>query len=121
MKILLVEDDTMNREMLVRRLAWERFEVVTATNGAEAIALAGSERPDLVLMDLGLPVLTGWQVARRLKDAQETRAIPIIALTAYALADDRTSALTAGCDEYEVKPVDFPRLLAKMRALLGEQ
>jgi CheY-like chemotaxis protein len=116
--ILLVEDDAMNRDMLVRRLVWEHYQVITAANGAEAVALATSERPDLVLMDMGLPVLTGWQAAQQLKEARETRAIPIIALTAYAMAEDRIKALTAGCDDYEVKPPDFPRLLTKIRTLL---
>src|SRR5689334_22405642 len=117
--ILLVEDDLMNREMLRRYLTLEGYQVITATDGAQAVAMASSASPDLILMDLGLPVLTGWQAAEQLKGAAETRAIPIIALTAYATVDDRSNAMLAGCDDYETKPVNFARLAGKMRALIG--
>ena len=120
-KILLVEDDALNREMVTRRLAWEGFEVITAVDGAAAVALAESQQPDLILMDLGLPVLNGWQAAQRIKAAPITRAIPIIALTAYALTEDRERSLAAGCDDYEPKPIDFARLQAKIEALLDGQ
>ena len=117
-KILLVEDDALNREMITRRLAWEGFEVITAQDGAEAVALAEAEQPDLILMDLGLPIVNGWQAAQRIKSTPGTSHIPIIALTAYALTEDRDKSLAAGCDDYESKPIDFSRLYAKIRALL---
>lgn len=117
-KILLVEDDAMNRDMLSRRLKWEGYEVVSAVNGAHAVALAKSEQPDLILMDMGLPIMNGWQATHRIKTMPETCAMPIIALTAYALTEDRLKCLAVGCDDYETKPVEFARLLAKMRALL---
>lgn len=117
-KILVVEDDAMNRDMLARRLVWEGFEVTTATNGAEAVELAGAERPDLILMDLGIPLLNGWQATHRIKSQPETNHIPVIALTAYALTEDRAKSLAAGCDDYETKPVDFPRLLGKIEQFL---
>lgn len=117
-KILVVEDDAMNRDMLARRLAWEGFEVTTATNGAEAVELAGAERPDLILMDLGIPLLNGWQATHQIKSQPETNHIPVIALTAYALTEDRAKSLAAGCDDYETKPVDFPRLLGKIQQFL---
>ena len=113
--ILVVEDDDMNRDMLARHLKWEGYTVVTAANGVQALALAHSEHIDLILMDMGLPILDGWQATYRLKMAPETKAIPIIALTAYALTEDRAKCFQAGCDDYETKPIDFPRLLAKMR------
>jgi len=116
--ILLVEDDMLNREMVTRRLIWEGYQIITAEDGAQAIALAQSEQPDLILLDMGLPIMNGWQAAQRLKAAISTRAIPIIALTAYALNEDRAKSLEAGCDDYETKPVDFPRLHAKIQALL---
>lgn len=115
--ILLVEDDAMNRDMMARHLKWEGFQVITAVNGVQAVALAQSEPVDLILMDMGLPIMNGWQATRRLK-ASERRGIPIIALTAYALVDDRAACMAAGCDEYETKPVDFAQLLMKIRALL---
>ena len=119
--ILLVEDDAMNRDMMARHLKWEGFQVVTAVNGVQAVALAQSEPIDLILLDMGLPIMNGWQAARRLKSG-DSRAIPIIALTAYALVDDRAACLAAGCDEYETKPVDFSQLLRKIRSLLpGER
>ena len=118
-QILVVEDDAMNRDMLARRLAWEGYQVIAASDGAEAVAMARSERPALILMDMGLPVLDGWRATEQIRATPETNRIPIIALTAFALAEDRSKALAAGCDDYETKPVDFHRLLAKMRALLG--
>ena len=117
-KILLVEDDTLNREMIARRLTWGGYQVITAQDGAEAVAMADSEQPDLILMDLGLPVLNGWQAVKRIKAAPKTQAIPIIALTAYALTEDRDSSLEAGCDDYMSKPVDFAQLQVKIQALL---
>ena len=120
-KILLVEDDTMNRDMLSRRLKWEGYDVITAKDGAQAVAYAASARPDLILMDMGLPILNGWQATIQIKAATETTKIPIIALTAYALTDDRRKCIAAGCDDYETKPVDFSRLLPKMQALLDRK
>ena len=120
-KVLIAEDDEMNRDMLSRRLEWEGYQVITATDGVQAVALALSERPDLILMDMGMPILNGWQATHRIKTSQQTCAIPIIALTAYAMADERAKCLRMGCDEYEAKPVDFTRLLVKMRALLHRE
>jgi two-component system cell cycle response regulator DivK len=117
-KILLVEDSDALRDMVARRLQRRGFEVLAAADGAEAVALAQAERPDLVLLDLRLPVMDGWQVARVLRSTVATADIPIIALTAHALADERASALAAGCDEYETKPIDFDRLVAKLERLL---
>jgi two-component system, cell cycle response regulator DivK len=119
-KILVVEDDISNREMLIRRLEWEGYHVVTAENGAQAIVRAIEERPDLILMDMGLPVINGWNASHRIKSTSSTHTIPIIALTAFALASDRETCLDVGCDDYETKPVDFARLTTKMRALLGK-
>ena len=119
-KILLVEDNEMNRDMLSRRLIRQGFQVVLAQDGARAIAMAQEERPDLILMDMSLPVLDGWEATRRLKGDPATSGIPVIALTAHAMAADREKALAAGCDDYDTKPVDLPRLLAKIeRVLLG--
>lgn len=120
-KLLIVEDNEMNRDMLSRRLARKGFATVVAVDGAEGIAMARSEAPDLILMDMSLPVLDGWEATRRLKAAPETRAIPIIALTAHAMESDREKALQAGCDEYDSKPIEFPRLLEKIAALLGSK
>jgi len=117
-KILVVEDDFMNREMISQRLTWEGYEVIVAEDGAHGVARAITEHPDLVLMDMGLPIMDGWQATRRLKSASATRTIPVIALTAFALSDDRQRCFRVGCDEYETKPVDFPRLLSKMQQLL---
>jgi two-component system cell cycle response regulator DivK len=117
-KILIVEDDTMNREMLARRLDWEGYQVATAADGMQAVEMASSERPDLILMDVGIPVLNGWQATQQIKSQPETSHIPVIALTAYALTEDRAKALAAGCDDYETKPIDFPRLLHKMQRCL---
>lgn len=117
-KLLLVEDNEVNRDLLYRRLTRRGYEVVLATDGAQGLRLAESERPDLVLMDLGLPVLDGWEATRRLKGADGTRAIPVIALTAHAMHGDETRARDAGCDDFDTKPVDLERLLAKIEALL---
>ncbi len=118
-KILLVEDNEMNRDMLSRRLIRKDYEVVIAVDGAEGVAKAQSENPDLILMDISLPVIDGREATRQLKAAPATRAIPVIALTAHAMAGDRDTALEAGCDDYETKPVDLPRLLDKIETLLG--
>lgn len=108
----------MNRDMLSRRLQRRDFEVLLAGNGQEALEAARAGKPDLILMDLSLPVMDGWEATRRLKADDETRAIPVIALTAHAMAGDREKALEAGCDDYDAKPVEMPRLLDKIRALL---
>lgn len=117
-RILLIEDNELNRDMLSRRLVRKGYEVLLAEDGAAGVAMAGTERPDLVLMDVSLPVMDGWEATRRLKAAAETRAIPIIALTAHAMSTDRLKALEAGCDDYETKPIELDRLLAKMTRLL---
>lgn len=117
-KILVVEDNEMNRDMLSRRLQRKGYQIVIAIDGKEGIALAHSETPDLILMDLRLPEIDGWQATRTLKADEATRSIPIIALTAHAMAGDREKALEAGCDDYDTKPVDFARLYGKIRALL---
>lgn len=121
LRILLVEDNDLNRDMLSRRLARRGFVMILAKDGAEGMALAASEKPDLVVMDMSLPVLDGWEVARRLKSDPKTAALPIIALTAHAMSGDREKALEAGCDDYDVKPVEFDRLLQKMDALLSKR
>lgn len=118
-RILLVEDNELNRDMLMRRLARRGYDVVVACDGAEGVSMAGSAGPDLILLDMSLPVLDGWEVAGSLKAAETTRAIPIIALTAHAMTGDRQRALDAGCDDYDTKPIDLDRLLGKMQALLG--
>jgi two-component system cell cycle response regulator DivK len=118
-KILLVEDNEDNRDMLSRRLQRKGYEVVIAVDGAQGVAAAQSELPALILMDMSLPVLDGWEATRQIKAAEATRAIPILALTAHAMSDDRQRAVDAGCDDYDTKPVDLPRLLSKMEALLG--
>jgi len=117
-KILLVEDNEMNRDMLSRRLERKGFEVVMAPDGQQGVALATSEAPDLILMDMSLPVVDGWEATRRVKADDATRGIPVIALTAHAMVGDREKALNAGCDDYDTKPVDFPRLLGKIELLL---
>ena len=119
-KLLLVEDNIMNSEMLSRRLVRRGYEVVIAMDGAEGINMAQLENPDLVLMDMSMPVLDGWEASRRLKAAPETSSIPILALTAHAMSDDRDKALKAGCDDYDTKPIDFSRLLGKIEFLLGK-
>jgi sigma-B regulation protein RsbU (phosphoserine phosphatase) len=118
-KILLVEDDEVNRDMLARRLRRKGHLVVTAGDGERAVSMAGSESPDVILMDLNLPVLDGWMATRRLKNAPQTQGIPVIALTAHAMSGDRQKALNAGCDDYDTKPVEFERLMDKIQALLG--
>ena len=118
-KILLVEDNEMNRDMLSRRLNRNGFEVVVAVNGQEGVDLATSAKPDLILMDMSLPVLDGWEATRIVKANPETARIPVIALTAHAMVSDKEKALAAGCDEFDTKPVELPRLLEKINALLG--
>jgi CheY-like chemotaxis protein len=117
-KILLVEDNEDNRDMLSRRLTKKNFQVVVAVDGEEACAKTLDERPDLILMDMHLPVLDGWETTRRLKSAAATRDIPVIALTADAMSGDREKAVEAGCDDYDTKPIELPRLLGKIEALL---
>lgn len=116
--ILLVEDNEMNRDMLVRRLRRKGFEVMIAGDGETGLEMAAAERPDLILLDLSLPGIDGWEAARRLK-AADTAAIPIIALTAHAMTGDREKALAAGCDDYDTKPIEFPRLIEKIQRLLA--
>lgn len=118
-KILLVEDDETMRNMLARRLARKGYEVIVACNGREGIAAATREMPALILMDLSLPEVDGWSASRQIKAAQTTRHIPIIALTAHAMRGDREKALGAGCDDYEIKPIDFPRLLSRMDSFMN--
>jgi two-component system cell cycle response regulator DivK len=120
-KLLLVEDNEMNRDMLSRRLQRRGYEVLMAVDGQEGVALARSEAPDLILMDMSLPVMDGWEATRRLKAASETMSIPVIALTAHAMSGDREKAMQAGCDDYDAKPIDLPRLLEKIEALLGKR
>ena len=120
-RILLVEDNEMNRDMLSRRLQRKGYDVMIAVDGEAGVKMAASERPDLILMDMSLPVLDGWEATRRLKGMPETAAIPVIALTAHVMAGDRDKAVEAGCDDYDSKPVDFERLLGKMQALLKKQ
>ncbi len=115
-KVLLVEDNEMNRDMLSRRLMRNGYDVVIAVNGQEGIDMAASERPDLILMDMSLPVLDGWEATRRLKADPATSSIPVIALTAHAMDTDREKALAAGCDDFDTKPIELPRLLEKMKA-----
>jgi len=118
-RVLLVEDNEMNRDMLSRRLARKGFEVLLAADGEEALEVTWRERPDLVLMDMNLPVKDGWTTVREIREDPQLRDIPVIALTAHAMSDDRQKALDAGCDDYETKPLDFARLLGKMEALLS--
>ena len=117
-KILLVEDNEMNRDMLSRRLQKKGYEVVMALDGEQGVAMALSEVPALILMDMSLPGIDGWEATRRIKAATDTRGIPVIALTAHALTSDRDQALAAGCDDFDTKPVEFARLLAKIETLL---
>ena len=117
MKILIVEDNEMNRDMLSRRLERRGFEVVIAIDGADGVAKSKTERPDLVLMDMSLPVMNGWEATRAIKADPATSTTPVIALTAHSMAGDREKAMEAGCDDYDVKPVELPRLLDKMAAL----
>lgn len=120
-KLLLVEDNEFNRDMLVRRLNKKGFEVVIAVDGGEGVSKAREERPDLILMDMHLPVLDGWEATKQLKQSDDTKAIPIIALTADAMAGDREKAMEAGCDDYDTKPIELPRLLEKIGTQLSKR
>ena len=120
-KILLVEDNEMNRDMLSRRLIRKGYEVIMALDGRQAVEMAVAENPDLILMDMSLPVIDGWEATRQVKAAPATRAIPVIALTAHAMAGDREKAIQAGCDDYDTKPIDLPRLLGKITSLLEQK
>ena len=120
-KILLVEDSEMNRDMLARRLARRGYEAVIAVDGGQGVTLAQTEAPDLILMDMNLPVLDGSEATRQLRAAPATRSIPIIALTAHAMSGDRENALEAGCDDYDTKPIELERLLGKIEALLKKE
>jgi len=120
-RILLVEDNEMNRDMLSRRLLRKGYEVVMATDGEQAVNMSRSETPDLILMDMSLPVFDGWEATRRIKAAPETKNIPVIALTAHAMAGDREKSLEAGCDDYDTKPIELQRLLDKIEALLNRK
>jgi len=117
-RILLIEDNEMNRDMLSRRLERRGYEVVIATDGLEGVNAAQAQRPDIVLMDMSLPVLDGWEATRKLKASADTARVPIIALTAHAMSGDREKAMAAGCDDFDTKPIDFVRLLGKIEALL---
>lgn len=116
-KVLLVEDNDMNRDMLMRFLQMEGFAVITAKNGLEALEIAAIDRPELILMDISLPIMDGWEATRRLKSAEQTRSIPVLALTAHAMQEARQRSLAVGCDDFESKPVSFPQLLAKINLL----
>ncbi|MEO5903745.1 MAG: response regulator [Gemmatimonadaceae bacterium] len=118
-RILLVEDNEMNRDMLSRRLQKRGYEVLIAVDGQLGVEMAQAESPDLILMDMSLPVMDGWEATRSLKAAPETSSIPVIALTAHAMSTDRERALEAGCDDYDTKPIELPRLLGKIEALIG--
>ncbi len=120
-RVLLVEDNEMNRDMLSRRLLRKGYEVVLALDGQQGIDMAQSEKPDIILMDMSLPVVDGWEATRRLKAETATRDIPVIALTAHAMAGDRDKAMEAGCDDYDTKPIELPRLLGKIEALLQKR
>jgi two-component system, cell cycle response regulator DivK len=120
-KILLIEDNELNRDIISRHLAHYKYQVLIASNGLQGIALARSELPELIIMDMSLPVLDGWEATRQLKAHPDTNPIPIIALTAHAMADDRQRCFEVGCNEYETKPVDFPKLLRKIKALLDQR
>ena len=121
MKILYVEDNEDNIYVVKSRLTRAGFTILVATDGAQGVAMAATEQPDLILMDLSLPVLDGWEATRRIKAAPETKHIPVVALTAHAMAGDREKALAAGCNDFDTKPVELPRLLGKIRALLREE
>lgn len=120
-KILLVEDNEMNRDMLSRRLQRKGFEVTMAFDGQQGVDMAKAQMPDLILMDMSLPVLDGWDATRKIKADEVTKVIPVIALTAHAMAGDREKALEAGCDDYDTKPVEFVRLLEKIETLLSKK
>lgn len=119
--ILLVEDNEMNRDMLSRRLNRRGYEVLMAMDGEQGVAIAQAQRPDLILMDMSLPVLDGWAATQTLKSAPETQSIPVIALTAHAMSGDREKCLEAGCDDYDTKPIEFNRLLVKIQTLLHQE
>lgn len=118
MKLLLVEDNEMNRDMLSRRLLRRGYEIVMAVDGGQGVEMAGSELPALILMDMSLPVIDGWEATRRIKAAEATRHIPVIGLTAHAMAGDREKALAAGCDDYDTKPIELDRLIGKIETLM---
>ena len=118
-KVLVVEDNEMNRDMLSRRLTRRGFQVIFAVDGQQGVDLARSERPDIILMDMSLPVIDGWEATRRVKSDDATRSVPVIGLTAHAMAGDREKAIEAGCDDYDTKPVELERLIGKMERLLG--
>lgn len=117
-KILIVEDNEMNRDMLSRRLARQGFEVALAVDGKQGVEMASSEKPDLILMDMSLPIMNGWEATEKVKSNPATKNIPVIALTAHAMSEDREKCIAAGCDDFDTKPVDLPRLLEKIKALL---
>jgi CheY-like chemotaxis protein len=117
-RILLVEDNEMNRDMLSRRLIRQGYDVVMAEDGRQGVDLAGTAAPDLILMDMSLPVIDGWEATRRIKASDATRTIPVIALTAHAMVGSQEQALAAGCDDFDTKPIDLARLLGKIEALL---
>ena len=119
-KVLLVEDNEMNRDMLSRRLVRRGFEVVFAVNGKQGVDLARSEKPDIILMDMSLPVMDGWEATRLVKADEATRGVPVLGLTAHAMDGDREKAIEAGCDDYDTKPVEFERLVGKIERLLGD-
>lgn len=118
-RILLVEDNEQNRDMLSRRLARKGYEVITAVDGQQGVTLAQESKPDLILMDMSLPILDGWQATKKIKSDSETKGIPVIALTAHAMVGDREKALEVGCDDYETKPIDFPHLLQKIEKFIS--
>ena len=118
-KVLLVEDNEMNRDMLSRRLIRRGFDVVFAVNGKQGVELARSEKPDIILMDMSLPVMDGWEATRRVKSDDATRSMPVIGLTAHAMSGDREKAIEAGCDDYDTKPIELDRLIGKIERLLG--
>jgi two-component system, cell cycle response regulator DivK len=118
-KVLVVEDNEMNRDMLSRRLTRRGFQVIFAVDGQQGVDLARRERPDIILMDMSLPVIDGWEATRRVKSDDATRSVPVIGLTAHAMAGDREKAIAAGCDDYDTKPVELERLIGKMERLLG--
>ena len=118
-RVLLVEDNEMNRDMLSRRLTRRGFEVIFAVDGQQGVDLARTERPDIILMDMSLPVLDGWEATRRVKADDATRSVPVIGLTAHAMSGDRERAIEAGCDDYDTKPVELDRLIGKIERLLS--
>ncbi len=120
-KILLVEDNEMNRDMLSRRLERRGYTIVMAEDGQQGVDMARTDSPDIILLDMSLPVIDGWEAARRIKAQRESKDIPVIALTAHAMAGDKEKALQAGCDDYDTKPVELPRLLGKIQALLDKK